>query len=84
MSIDSNPQIELLPSFEASETLKHLSPRVLRDLAAAIEYRTPQARAIRKLTPEGIERLADILLQRGKPTVGFYRRYSRSEAGNHG
>jgi hypothetical protein len=59
--------------------IAHLSPRTLRDLAAAIEARTPGMRARRALTAEGIERLADILLAGTTPTVGFYRRHVRTE-----
>jgi len=44
--------------------LAGLSPKTLRDLAAAIEWRSPEAQARRELTPEGVERLADILLTR--------------------
>ncbi len=61
-------------------TLASLSPKTLRDLAAAIEYRSPEARARRELTPEGIERLADIYLAGSQPTVGFFRRYRRAES----
>ncbi len=58
-----------------SATLTSLSPKTLRDLAAAIEWRSPQATARRELTPEGIERLADILLAGSAPTVGFFLRH---------
>jgi hypothetical protein len=57
------------------DVLTHLSPNTLRDLAAAIEYRSPKARARRALTDEGLEKLADILLAGSQPTVGFFRRY---------
>ena len=57
-------------------------PLVLRDLgdalkarARAIEATSPEMVARRELTPEGIEKLADIYLGGGKPTVGFWRRY---------
>ena len=56
-------------------TLTSLSPKTLRDLAAAIEWRSPQAKAWRELTPEGIEKLADIYLAGSRPTVGFWRRF---------
>jgi hypothetical protein len=59
--------------------MAHLSPRILRDLAAAIEARTPGMRARRALTVEGIERLTDILLAGTTPTVGFWRRHTRTE-----
>lgn len=61
-----------------SATLTSLSPKTLRDLAAAIEYRSPQAQARRELTPEGIELLADILLAGSQPTIGFFRRYRKA------
>jgi hypothetical protein len=47
----------------------------LRGVAAAIEYRSPRATARRELTPEGIDKLTDILLSGGTPTVGFFLRY---------
>ena len=59
----------------SADLLAHLSPETLRDLAAAIEYRSPNARARRQLTPEGIEKLADIFLAGSLPTVGFFRRF---------
>jgi hypothetical protein len=52
-----------------------LDPSTLRHLASAIEARSPEMVARRALTPEGVERLAEILLAGGKPTVGFWRRY---------
>ena len=63
-----------------SSTLTSFSPKTLRDLAAAIEYRSPRAQARRELTPEGIEKLADILLAGSAPTVGFFRRFRQAEA----
>jgi hypothetical protein len=57
--------------------LANLSPKDLRDLAAAIEWRSPQAWARRELTPEGVERLADIYLAGSSPTVGFFLRYRK-------
>ena len=56
--------------------LTHLSPRTLRDLAAAIEARTPAVRGRDTLSPEGVDRLADILVSGSTPTIGFYRRYA--------
>jgi hypothetical protein len=56
-------------------TIASLSPKLLRDLASAIEYRSPQAKARRDLTPEGVDTLADILLSGSRPTVGFFLRY---------
>ena len=63
----------------SASVLQYLNPSTLRDLAAAIEYRSPKAKARRELTPEGIEKLAAILLSGGTPTAGFFRRY-RQEA----
>jgi hypothetical protein len=57
------------------DVLTHLSPDTLRDLAAAIEYRLPKARARRALTDEGLEKLADVLLSGSLPTVGLFTRY---------
>jgi len=58
-------------------SIAHLSPETLRDLAAAIEWRSSAARARRALTDEGIERLADIYLAGSLPTVGFFLRHRR-------
>jgi hypothetical protein len=56
-------------------TIEHLDPATLRHLAAAIEGRSPEMVARRALAPEGVDRLADILLGGGKPTIGFWRKY---------
>lgn len=61
----------------AARSLQYLSPRTLRDLAAAIEMRDPATIARAELTDEGIERLADICLSGSRPTIGFWRRYRR-------
>jgi hypothetical protein len=53
-------------------------PQALRDLAAAIEGRHPDAR--RPLTAEGVERLAEIVMRGERPTIGFFLRYRRPEA----
>jgi hypothetical protein len=58
--------------------VENLSPSTLRHLAAAIERRDPVLVARRQLSAEGVERLADILLRGGRPTIGFFRRH-RSE-----
>lgn len=58
--------------------LEHLSPKVLRDLASAIEARQPPERFTAcDLTDEGVERLGEILTQGQTPTIGFWRRYRR-------
>lgn len=46
---------------------------VERALMELRRERVVQARA--RLTPEGVERLAEIFLAGGRPTVGFFRRY---------
>lgn len=56
-------------------TLTSLCPKTLRDLASAIEYRLSRTRALHELTPEGVEKLADIYLAGSMPTVGFFARY---------
>jgi hypothetical protein len=55
--------------------LQYLNPSTLRDLAAAIDYGSPKAKARRELTPDGIERLAALLVCGGTPTVGFFLRH---------
>ncbi len=51
-----------------------LSPRFLRELAAAIEARQPDAVAIRMLSRERLDQLADMLISGKKPTIGWWRR----------
>jgi len=59
--------------------LEHLKPSTLRDLASAIEARLPPERlAACDLTPEGVERLGEILASGGSPSIGLWRRYRRS------
>jgi hypothetical protein len=58
-----------------AEFLTRIEPRTLRDLAAVMESRTPEVRARRSLSAEGVERLAEILAAGGRPTIGFWRRY---------
>ena len=65
-----------------------LDAKTLRDLAAALRAR---AEAIecdhperfvamrRHLTPEGVERLAEIVAGGSRPTIGFWLRHSRRE-----
>ena len=59
----------------AEHVLEHLSPRTLRDLASAIEARTPAVQARRDLSAAGVDEPADILIAGTAPTIGFYRRY---------
>lgn len=61
--------------------LEHLRPSTLRALAAALEAReTPDRLAAADLTPEGVERLGELLTQGQTPTIGFWRRYRRAES----
>ena len=70
-------------------TIAELSPRTLEDLGHALLARARAARkarpgayvvARRGLTPEGIDRLVEIVAGGSHPTVGFFLRYRRSEA----
>ncbi len=61
--------------------LARMDPTTLRDLghaliarAEAAEQADPRRKAYRNLTPEGIERLAEILASGSRPTVGFFLR----------
>ena len=56
------------------QILAYLDVPTLRELAAILEVRDPAMVARRSLTSEGVERLAEILLRGGKPTVGFWIR----------
>ena len=51
-------------------------PTALRELAAAIEARHHTRR---RLSAEGVERLAEIVMRGEKPTVGFFLRDRRRE-----
>ena len=62
-----------------AQILDHLDPSTLRELASVIEGQDPERRALRELTPEGVERLAEILIAGGRPTAGFWRRYRVGE-----
>ena len=58
-----------------------LSPRTLSELGHVLIERARAAEAVerisrRELTPEGIERLAEIVSAGSRPTVGFWRRYT--------
>jgi hypothetical protein len=58
--------------------LQHLSPKVLRDLASAIEARQgPDRLAACDLTDRGVEKLLEILASGSSPTIGFWKRYRR-------
>jgi hypothetical protein len=62
-----------------------LSATTLRDLghvllARADAQEAATARPYRGLTPEGVDRLAEVLASGSRPTVGFFCRYSASVA----
>jgi hypothetical protein len=52
-----------------------LDPSTLRHLAAVIDARDPERVSRSRLSAEGVDRLADILLAGSRPTVGFWLRY---------
>ena len=52
-----------------------LSPRTLREVAAAMEAMSPEKRAVDELSHEGIDRLASILMAGSRPTIAFWRKY---------
>jgi len=58
-----------------------LGPRALRDLGHALIERARAADAAdragrRELTPEGVERLAEIIAGGSRPSLGFWLRHS--------
>ncbi|HXN62316.1 MAG TPA: hypothetical protein VN886_17865, partial [Acidimicrobiales bacterium] len=57
-----------------------LDAKTLRELAAVRDRQDPARIARSQLTPEGVDRLAEILVKGDKPTLGFWRRY-RAGAG---
>jgi hypothetical protein len=58
-----------------AQILSYLDAPTLRHHASLKDAQDPQLVARRALTPQGVDRLAEILLAGGKPTVGFWRRY---------
>jgi hypothetical protein len=58
-----------------AQILEYLDAPTLRHHASLKDAQDPQLVARRALTPEGIDRLAEILLNGGKPTVGFWLKY---------
>lgn len=57
------------------KSVTSLSPKSLRDLAAALDWHSPQMVARRDLSPESIDELALMLLAYKKPTVGWWQRH---------
>ena len=64
-----------------------MDPTTMRDLghaliarAEAAEEADPRRKAYRNLTPEGVERLAEILTVGDRPTIGFFLRNRRTES----
>ena len=82
---DTQPEVEVespsvdLPAAYAPEVihlvLDQFDAPTLRELAAVRERQDPARLARRQLTPEGQERLAEILARGDRPTIGFWRRY---------
>jgi hypothetical protein len=64
--------------------LPSTTPEILRELAALIESREPNragsAEARRRLSPESLAELADMLEARKRPTVGWWRRHLVKDA----
>ncbi len=55
--------------------LLELDPGHLRDLAAAIEAQSPEARARARLTDEGKAELFALLSRGDRPTIGWWKRH---------
>jgi hypothetical protein len=66
----ASPVAQLLTAVDAS---------TLRELADLKERQDPRRRAIHKLSPEGLDRLAEILLAGSQPTIGFWRRWGLTD-----
>jgi hypothetical protein len=70
---------ERSPEDAEAPFLPSTTPEVLRELAALLEAREPNRagseRARRSLSPEALEELADMLLRRDRPTVGWWCRH---------
>ncbi len=61
-----------------------LSPQTLRELAAALEWNSPRAKARRDLSPKAIDELALMLIAGNRPTLGWWRRrLLTSDASRH-
>ena len=55
-------------------SITDMSPKMLRDLAAAIEWNSPGSRARRSLSSESVEELAAMMVTGQKPVLGWWRR----------
>jgi hypothetical protein len=64
--------------------LRHLDPRHLRDLVAAVEGQSPESRARRRLDEEGREALFDMLLSGKRPSVGWWARQFKRIGNSNG
>lgn len=51
----------------------------LRILADLMDDEDPKLLARRRLTDEGVEKLADILIAGKRPTIGLFRKYRRQD-----
>jgi hypothetical protein len=69
------------PPSAVRQLLDYLDAPTLRHLAAVKEAQDPARLARQALTPEGIDRLAEILLAGDKPTIGWWRRATAAAAG---
>jgi hypothetical protein len=55
---------------------EQFDPDTLRHLACLMEAEHPRVRARRSLSPEGVDRLAEIVGNGSTPTVGFFKRWA--------
>jgi hypothetical protein len=58
-----------------AQILEHLDAPTLREIASIKDASDPGRVARNELSPEGRERLAEILLAGSKPTVGFWLKH---------
>jgi len=68
---------DVLPANLRRVFAEQFSPDTLRHLAAAMNAEAPELVARRRLTEEGVERLAQLMEEGRRPTIGFYRRWWR-------
>ncbi len=62
-------------SHDLQRLINQLDTGTLRARAAARERQRPAGPLRPQLTPAGVARLAEVLAQGGRPTVGFWRKY---------
>lgn len=62
------------------KSVTSLSPKSLRDLAAALDWHSPEMVARRDLSDESIDELALMLIASRVPTIGWWKRHRQTSS----